>query len=199
MDPDAQLQLLRRAQGGDASAFNSLLRKYFPSVRRFAYSFAQDWAEADDLAQDALLRVFKSLDQFRGESAFSTWVFRIVRNTYIDRTRTRWFKMRKFSKPDDSLKTQSSPDETPEALSIKESDRRLLWSAIRALPAKHSNVIVLVDIEGMDYQEVAAIEGIPVGTVRSRLSRGRSLLTQKLMRSPTYANDQNNRLTRRSG
>ena len=183
MHDDAQLHLLRRAQEGDAGAFNQLLRTYLPSVRRFAYTFASDWAEADDLAQDAMLRVFRSIHSFRGDCAFSTWVFRIVRNTYIDRTRTRWFRMRKTSRPVDDLNMAADPTETPEAMTIKEAERLALWRAIKTLPAKHSNVIVLVDIEGLDYAEVATIEGVPVGTVRSRLSRGRALLGQKLERT----------------
>jgi RNA polymerase sigma-70 factor (ECF subfamily) len=173
--------LLTRAQGGDVRAFEDLLRAHLPRVRRFARAFAFVEADADDLAQDALLKVYKSLKLFRYQSAFSTWLFAVVRNSFLDSAKSRAGRQRGL---EDGLGEQHAraPAEAPladEALA-REQEKQRLWRALRQVPAEFRSALVLFDLEGHTYDELAAIEGVPVGTVKSRLFRGRALLRKLL-------------------
>jgi RNA polymerase sigma-70 factor, ECF subfamily len=173
--------LLTRAQGGDVRAFEALLQSYLPKVRRFARAFALVEADADDLAQDALIKVYKSLKLFRYQSAFSTWLFAITRNSFLDSAKSRAGRQRGV---EDSLNERHAraPSEAPladEELS-REQEKARLWRALRQVPAEFRSALVLFDLEGHTYDELAVIEGVPVGTVKSRLFRGRALLRKLL-------------------
>jgi RNA polymerase sigma-70 factor (ECF subfamily) len=173
--------LLTRAQGGDVRAFEALLHAYLPQVRRFARAFAALEADADDLAQDALIKVYKNLKLFRYQSAFSTWLFAITRNSFLDSAKSRAGRQRGV---EDGLSEQHAraPSEAPladEELS-REEEKRRLWRALRQVPPEFRSALVLFDLEGHTYDELAVIEGVPVGTVKSRLFRGRALLRKLL-------------------
>jgi RNA polymerase sigma-70 factor, ECF subfamily len=175
--PD-QKHLLARARQGDAAAFQDLLRPHLASVRRFSFSFCKDWTEADDLAQEALLRAYRAIGSFQGEASITTWLYTIVRSTCIDWRRGRLAHMRTREDPIDE-EAPSDQDLADDLLSGKqEADR--LWAAIRCLGPRFRVPLVLCDIEGMAYDEIARIEGIPVGTVRSRISRARDRLVDLL-------------------
>ena len=132
--------------------------------------------EAEDIAQDAIVKIFKSLKNFRGESSFSTWVFRIVKNVYFDAGR-KSFRRYETALPENfewmDKKTAEEDLERKELLVSVE-------SAVRALPYKFRMVVVLCDIDGFDYKEAAEILKVPVGTIRSRLSRARAMLKEVL-------------------
>jgi RNA polymerase sigma-70 factor (ECF subfamily) len=173
--------LLTRAQGGDVRAFEALLQAHLPQVRRFARAFAFVEADADDLAQDALIKVYKSLKLFRYQSAFSTWLFAVVRNSFLDSAKSRAGRQRKA---EDGLGEQhtraASEAPLPDAELEREQEKQRLWAALRQVPAEFRSALVLFDLEGHTYDELAAIEGVPVGTVKSRLFRGRALLRKLL-------------------
>ena len=188
---DTQQEYIRRAQSGNVSAFDTLIREYVPTIRRFAYAFAKTQADADDLAQDAMVRAYRSIGTYRGDASFSTWLYRITRNAYVDKTRTRWFRLRSASVSMDNAREQSDDRDTPETATLRQEQREFVWSVLRTLPNKYRNVLVLIDIEGMEYADVAQIEGVPVGTIRSRLSRGREQLAKKLGRVNTDDNAPN--------
>ena len=173
--------LLTRAQAGDVRAFEDLLRSHLPQVRRFARAFAYVEADADDLAQDALIKVYKSLKLFRYQSAFSTWLFAVVRNSFLDSAKSRAGRQRGV---EDGLGEQHAraPSEAPladEELE-REQEKQRLWGALRQVPEEFRSALVLFDLEGHTYDELAAIVGVPVGTVKSRLFRGRALLRKLL-------------------
>jgi RNA polymerase sigma-70 factor (ECF subfamily) len=173
--------LIARAQEGDVRAFEELLAGHLPQVRRFARAFAPREAEADDLAQEALLKVYRSIKLFRYQSAFSTWLYAVVRNLFLDAAKSRAGKERAVEESLEAKHTSHLPaGEQPDERMDREEERERLWRALRQVPPEFRSALVLFDLEGRSYDEVAAIEGVPVGTVKSRLSRGRSALKRLL-------------------
>jgi len=174
-------QLLERAQRGDSSAFGLLIHPHLDAIRRFAYSFARDWNDADDLAQEALIKAFRSLSAFESRSALTTWLYTVVRSVCQDHRRA---SARRASHLHDGLGPEDDIADQGE-LQDEELERKdeadALWAAIRCLPPEFRVCVVLFDIEGLSYEEIAEVEAVPIGTVRSRLSRGRGRL-EKLLR-----------------
>lgn len=177
MENDELRALITEAQDGSVRAFELLISAHLPQVRRFARAFARSDADADDLAQEALVKVYKSLRSFRFQSAFKTWLYALVRNVFLDAVRSRAGRERSLEEPlpVDHAKVPSSSEPADEGIARAE-ERRRMWYALRELPPEFRTAVVLFDVEGHTYDEVAAIEGVPVGTVKSRLSRGRTLL-----------------------
>jgi len=173
--------LIARAQQGDTRAFEQLVASHLGLVRRYARAFASYEAEADDLAQDALLKVYRSLRLFQCQSAFSTWLYTVVRSVYLDAVKNRSARERARERVLESWDTAQEPTApAADELLSREQDRHRVWQALRQVPTEFRSALVLFDIEGRSYDEIAAIEGVPVGTVKSRLSRGRSHLKRLL-------------------
>jgi len=174
---DAQHALISEAQDGNVRAFELLVASHLSRVRRFARAFALSDADGDDLAQEALVKAYKNLRSYRFQSSFETWLHAVVRNAFLDAVRSRAGRERAQEEPLTVDHGQVASEGVPadEGLSRAE-ERTHLWRAIQALPTEFRSAIVLFDVEGHPYEEVAAIEGVPVGTVKSRLSRGRALL-----------------------
>ena len=172
--------LILRAQGGEVRAFEELIAGQLPRVRRYARAFLPSEPDADDLAQEALVRVYRGLRSFRYQSAFSTWLFTVVRSTFLDGLKGRAGTRRALEEPlrpeHGELEGGERPDE---ALSAAQ-DRGRVWEALREVPVEFRTALVLFDIEGCSYDEVAAVEGVAVGTVKSRLHRGRAHLRRLL-------------------
>jgi RNA polymerase sigma-70 factor (ECF subfamily) len=171
--------LVARAQHGEVRAFEELVRAHLGVVRRYARAFALREADADDLAQDALVKVYRSLRQFRYQSAFSTWLYTVVRSVFLDAAKSRAGRARAYEA---AARDADDADPAPSAdeLLAREQDRERVWGAIRQVPVEFRGALVLFDVEGKTYDEVAAIERVPVGTVKSRLSRGRAYLKRVL-------------------
>ena len=184
-----QAQMLERARQGNHAAFSAFIEAYVPTIRRFALALERNPDDADDLAQDALLRIFKSLPGFRHESSFSTWCYRVVRNTAVDRSRLRWFRLAKQSVQLIAADSDRPDPTTPESLSIERHRKALLWQCIGQLPVKLRTCLVLIDIEGLTYDEVSLVEQVPIGTVRSRLSRAREKLKDLVKNTSSDASD----------
>lgn len=172
--------LIARAQQGDVRAFETLLGGQLVQVRRLARAFASE-ADADDVAQEALLKVYRSLRQFRYQSAFSTWLFAVVRSVFLDFAKSRAGRQRSREEPLAPHADHPDGTDRADALLAAEEDRQRVWQALREVPLEFRTALVLFDIEGRSYDEVAAIEAVPVGTVKSRLSRGRAHLRRLLL------------------
>lgn len=169
--------LITEAQDGSVRAFELLIASHMPAVRRFARAFVASDADVDDLTQEALVKVYKSLRSFRFQSAFKTWLYSVVRNVFFDATRSRAGRERTLEEPLEVEHARAPSDAVPADEGIaRAEEKERLWRALRALPAEFRTAVVLFDVEGHSYEEVAAIEGVPVGTVKSRLSRGRAQL-----------------------
>lgn len=179
--------LVARAQEGDVRAFEELVRVHLGVVRRYARAHAPREADADDLAQDALLKAYRCLRQFRYQCAFSTWLFTIVRSVFLDAARSR---ARRERAHEAHARCEGEPDAAPapDELQAREQDRARIWRALRQVPVEFRGAVVLFDVEGKTYDEVAAVEGVAVGTVKSRLSRGRAhlrrILEEEALSSP---------------
>jgi RNA polymerase sigma-70 factor, ECF subfamily len=167
-----------------AACFESLVREHQASIFRVAYRLTGDRDEAEDLVQEALVEAFEAFHRYRSGSFFDRWLFRIMRNTFLDskrRTSKTTFQSIDTSKPE-SRKTRDlgvSPFAADTELMARTLDGPI-QEALDALPADFRLVVVLADIEGLSYEEVSEIVGRPIGTVRSRLHRGRMVLKEKL-------------------
>jgi RNA polymerase sigma-70 factor (ECF subfamily) len=189
MEPEEIESLVRRSQQGDVPAFERLIAAHLPQVRRFARAFAHHDEAASDLAQDALLKVYRSIGSYRFQSAFSTWLYAIVRNVYLDSVRSRAGKDRASERSLEPRHVDGGPMADPDAFRAdhrleREQERRLVWAALAQIPPEFRATLVLFDIEGLSYDEIAAIEKSPLGTVKSRLSRGREHLRRALGGAP---------------
>jgi RNA polymerase sigma-70 factor (ECF subfamily) len=179
--------LVREARGGDTRAYGELVRRYQDRVYTLIYGLIQNHDDALDLTQDVFLRAYGSLRHFREQAVFYTWLYRIALNACID------FNRRKKRHPEPcSLHDQGlgeigfepwdrRPTSQPElALENKELGR-LLRRAIQRLPEPQRMAVVLHDIEGLQHKEIAALLNCPIGTVKSRIQRGRSELRMMLL------------------
>ena len=187
--PGEDSDLVKAFQTGDTTAFDSLVLKHKDRVFNLCYWFLGDKQEANDSAQDAFIKAYRSLKKFRFESAFSTWLYRIAANTCKNRLKSSEYKQKKktvsLHNPSEEEGTHSVmeiSDESPSPINGLEMKERaiLIQKAIRSLPSDKRSVVVLRDIEGLSYEEVSKITGLNVGTVKSKLSRARLELRAKL-------------------
>src|SRR5579884_2870129 len=178
--------LIERCKRGDRAAFDTLIRAYEKRVYNLAYRLCGHYDEANDISIDALMRVFQSIHLFRGEANFSTWLFRIVTNVYLDRRkRTRnkqHLSLEEYIELEENSVARQIEDVAPTPSMVAEDKERqeLLQQAISALPDYQRAMIVLYHKEGLSYEEIADVLGLPIGTVKSRLNRARLLLREKL-------------------
>jgi len=172
---------------GRARLFEDLLRKHEYQLYRLAYRLTGNRDDAEDLVQDSVLEALRSFDQFHLGSRFDRWMQRIITYNFIDRQRTRpKVRVESLDQPregeEDDQRTLEVPDVTDDPAHLLE-ERELAEPVQRALdelPAEYRAVVVLSDIEDYSYEEVAVALKVPIGTVRSRLNRGRNILRDKL-------------------
>lgn len=176
-------------QAGDKTAFDALVLRHKDKLYNLCYWFLGDRQEANDSTQDVFIKVFRSLKKFRFESTFSTWLYRIAANTCKNRLKSSDFRQKKkmvrLNNPGKKGNGQYAAeihDKTPSPMVELEKKERLMLiqKAIASLPTDQSTVVVLRDIEGFSYEEVSKITGLNFGTVKSRLSRARQQLREKL-------------------
>lgn len=182
-DPLDNDELIKRAQAGDVRSFETLVEVHIPRLRRFARSFAKSEADADDLAQEAMIKVYRSLRGYRFESSFSTWLYRVTKNCFMDAQRTAASRERTVAAASESAGAGQAAEAfatAPDVILLRAEERASLWAAIGRISAEFRTVLVLCDVEGLGIGEVAAIETVPEGTVKSRLHRGRAQLARLL-------------------
>jgi RNA polymerase sigma-70 factor (ECF subfamily) len=175
--------LIQRAQKGDRRAIDELVSKYQARAYQFAYRLTGNQDDAADLVAEAFVRVYTALPRFRRDSQFSTWLFRIVTNCFLDA------KKKENRRPTDQLEdawldadarsTIVQPD-SPEETSEKAEREEIMSRAISKLPEYQRAMIVMFHIENLSYEEIAGTLDLPVGTVKSRLNRARLALREIL-------------------
>lgn len=171
---ESEAELLRRAKHGDDQAFGRLVEPSIDPAYRLALRILGDVHDAEDALQDALYKAWKALPRFRGEAKFSTWLYRIVWRTCVDRTRRR-------DPAPTEVGSVSAPQEfDPEARFEEAEERRTIEAALRRLPLPYQAVITLFYLEDLPLKEVAAILDLPVGTVKTHLHRARRALRTAL-------------------
>jgi RNA polymerase sigma-70 factor (ECF subfamily) len=186
---DADRALVERAQRGDSRAFEMLVVKYQRRIERLISRMVRDADLVHDVAQEAFIRAYRALPQFRGESAFYTWLYRIAVNTAkktlveIKRDPVSTDSARARGGDDDEtyrVDTELSDGETPEALLASKEIAATVNAAIDALSEDLRQAITLREIEGLSYEEIADVMNCPIGTVRSRIFRAREAIASKL-------------------
>ena len=187
MTADASdLSLVQRVQRGDKGAFDVLVLKYQHKVVKLVMRYVRNPAEAEDIAQDDFIKAYRALPQFRGDSAFYTWLYRIAINTaknaVVARDRNPVDFDLDMTNTEESYEMQGrlKDSETPEALVLTDEIRTTVNAAIANLPDDLRTAIVLRELEGLSYEEIAATMDCPVGTVRSRIFRAREAIDSRL-------------------
>lgn len=184
---DDEKNLLTKAKNNDIDAFEKLIEIYQKKVFNIAFRMMGNYEDANDAAQEVFIRVFRSLESFKEQSAFSTWIYRITTNVCLDELRKKKNKKliyidEEIKNEDGEVKRQIESDEpTPEILAEKNEIKKFINEAINSLSEEHKLVIVLRDIQGFSYNEIASITKTPEGTVKSRINRARQALKEILV------------------
>jgi RNA polymerase sigma-70 factor (ECF subfamily) len=182
-------EFIERLKNNDADAFDTLVTRYSADIYALLYRLTENPEEAADLTQETFLRALKAIKNFRGEADLKTWLFRIAINE--SRNRFRWWKRRKIEKmisldaPAGNSETAlsetfSSDSANPEQEILRVEREDALHRALQSLPEIFRQAVVFCDIEGLSYEEIASALEINVGTVKSRIARGREELRRKL-------------------
>ena len=185
-DREADQVLVERVQQGDKQAFGLLVAKYQRRLMRLIARLVRDPAEVEDVAQEAFIKAYRALPGFRGESAFYTWLYRIGINTAKNHLASKGRNV-PTATAFDSEEAENYDDgehlrdhNTPERLLMSKQIGATVNAAMEALPEDLKNAIVLREIDGMSYEEIAQIMDCPIGTVRSRIFRAREAISEKL-------------------
>jgi RNA polymerase sigma-70 factor (ECF subfamily) len=188
--PEDEARLVERLRRRDEAAFNVFVRMYEQRVFALVQRMLGNRAEAQDLAQEVFITVFKSIDSFRGDSRLGTWLYRVAINhcknriKYLDRRSTRAHDVIDDANEGDVSDggavgaRPARPDEAMEGSELE----RAVQRALASLEQEHRELIVLRDLEGLAYEEIVAITGLPDGTVKSRLHRARAALREAIER-----------------
>ena len=188
-DADADVLLVERVKLGDVRAFEMLVVKYQRRIERLIGRMVRDVDLVQDIAQETFIRAYRALPQFRGESAFYTWLYRIAVNSakkaLLDMKRDPLVSetsMRSDEDEEENSRAESelTDGETPEALLASKEIAAAVNSAIEALSDELRQAITLREIEGLSYEEIAEVMNCPIGTVRSRIFRARDAIAAKL-------------------
>lgn len=177
----SEKELVEGCRAGDRDALNELVRRYQPAVLRVAASMIGTY-DVEDLVQDIFIKIVRRIRSFEGRSALFTWIYEITVNHCRDeirrRRRRRWFSLQAASK---ELNEQAAADFNSISNQVETKDlQRLVRSEISRLPEKYRELIVLRDLEGLSYEEVAAVTGLEVKLVKSRLHQGCQLLLTRM-------------------
>lgn len=186
MDRELDQELVERAQKGDKRAFELLVMKYQRKLARLLSRMVRDPAEIEDITQESFIKAYRALPQFRGESAFYTWLYRIAVNTaknYLVARGRRAPTTTEFSSEDaegfedaELLRDIATPDAELQTKQIAGAVNK----AVEALPEELRTAITLREIEGLSYEEIAQMMDCPIGTVRSRIFRAREAIAEKI-------------------
>ena len=181
----SDLALVERVQRGDKSAFDVLVLRYQQKVLKLVARYVRDAMEAEDVTQEAFIKAYRALPAFRGDSAFYTWLYRIAINTaknalVSSKRRPLDYDLDLQDSSQQQLHARLQDDATPEHLLLTEEIRTTVNGAMAELPEDLRTAIVLREIDGLSYEEIAAAMDCPVGTVRSRIFRAREAIDRKL-------------------
>ena len=183
--PESDQRLVERVQRGDKAAFDVLVRKYQHKIVKLVTRYVHDGSEALDVAQEAFIKAYRAIHGFRGDSAFYTWLYRIAINTaknhLVAEGRRPLERGVDLQDPDQyDMQARLRDMDTPERLLLTDEIQRTVEQAIEELPEDLRTAIVLRELEGMSYEQIAETMACPVGTVRSRIFRAREAIDHKL-------------------
>ena len=179
------LELVRRAQRGERGAFDLLVLRYQHRVVKLVARLLRDPTEAEDVAQDAFVKAYRALGSFRGDSAFYTWLYRIAVNTARNSMASRQRRPLDYEadlneSEQAAVESRMRHGDTPEAAALSDEIHRTVNHAVEQLPEDLRTAIILREVEGLSYEEIAEAMDCPVGTVRSRIFRAREAIARSL-------------------
>jgi RNA polymerase sigma-70 factor (ECF subfamily) len=188
MEREADQILVSRVQAGDQAAFNVLVLKYQRRVLRLVSRIVRDPAEVEDVVQEAFIKAYRALPQFRGDSAFYTWLYRIAVNTaknHLVSLGKQPIPMTDLTAEEDDTESFEArsvvvDNQTPESLLLSRQIAETVNRSIESLPADLRTAITLREIEGLSYEEISEAMNCPIGTVRSRIFRAREFVAAEL-------------------
>ena len=177
---EADLALVRRAKKGDYRAFDLLVLKYQSRIVSIAFKFVKEIQLAEDISQESFIKAYRSIDSFREESAFYTWLYRITANTaknyLVSKGRRKESSISDLSISENEDFFELPNNDSPEQILMAQSLKNTIYDALSGLPEETRTALSLREFEGLNYEEIAEIMNCPVGTVRSRIFRGREAL-----------------------
>ena len=186
-----EIELVRAAQGGDESAFEELVRTYEKKIYHLSLRMCNNQEDALEIAQETFLSAWRGLRFFRGDSSFSTWLYRLASNAAIDflRREGRQSALSGLSLDDESLRLDppDSPAASPHAHLERKELRAALEMGLMALSAEHRQILLLRELQGMSYEEIAGVLDLDLGTVKSRIARAREKLRKYLIQSGNFS------------
>jgi RNA polymerase sigma-70 factor (ECF subfamily) len=201
LSPERERQLVRQLQSGDRGALGELLGAYHRRVYHQCLRMLSNPDDAAEVTQDALTKAIQHVDGFKGDSRFGTWLFRIAMNVSISHLRRR--KVRQAASLDKQASADTGSDQAADLKALLSQRREpqpdqsveqreqveLLMAALDRLEANLKGVILLRDLQGMDYQQIADVMGVPVGTIKSRLFRARLALREAMVQQDQAAGE----------
>ena len=184
-EQDLDHELVKRVQAGDSRAFDLLVRKYQHKMTSVITRYVNDWAEAQDVAQEAFIRAYRAIGNFRGDSQFYTWLYKIATNTAKN------YLVSQGRRPptddvqvDDAVHLDAAvrlkDSSTPERELMRQEIERTVFDTVEALPEELRQAITLREVDGLSYEEIAERMSCPIGTVRSRIFRAREAIDVRL-------------------
>lgn len=183
----ADLEIVKRVQAGDIEAYNILVLRYQHKAVKVAYDYVHNYVDANDVAQEAFIRAYRAIGSFRGESAFYTWLFRIVANaakSFLEQNQKHRYSMDvddpEFDHEHD-INGALTNIESPDTLIESEELQNVISKAFSELPEDLRRAITLREINNKSYEEIATMTGAPIGTVRSRIFRARQMIEEKIV------------------
>jgi len=177
-------ELVQQSINGDLDAFDQLVRRYEGKVYGLAYRFMGNHADASDLAQETFLRIYQALARFRGDSSFATWLYRIAANACRDELRKR--QRRRSVSMDEMVDVSpanvpvAGDDYSPEEVVQRDEVQRQVQDCLNELSEDHRLILLMREMQGMSYEEIAGVLGCSLGTVKSRISRARNALKERM-------------------
>ena len=178
--------IVERVQQGDKEAYNILVLRYQHKVCDIAYKYVNNYVDANDIAQESFIRAYRALANFRGESSFYTWLYRIVSNTaksYLEQNQKHRYSVDVDDPDFDNqldVKGLLISNDSPDALLESDELHKIVSQAMEDLPEDLKRAIVLREVEEMSYEDIASIMDTPIGTVRSRIFRARQFIEDRL-------------------
>lgn len=173
-------ELVAAAQRGEGAAMDALLRRHYDRVHAVTRRIAGGSRDADDAAQEAMIRIVRNLDRFDGRSSFGTWVYRIATNAALDELRRRKRRPQLHLVDDDHESGREVADDMAHREVDSVVDRLAIDEALAVLPDEFRTAVVMRDVGDLDYREISEVLDVPVGTVKSRIARGRKMLVEQL-------------------
>lgn len=188
-------ELVKKCAEGDEQAFDVLVKTYQTKIINIAYGMLQDREEANDIAQEVFIKLYRKIGSFSGEASLDTWIHRVTVNASLDVLRKRGRRVRTvpLETENDDAQTVELPvaddRSSPEKVTLQNERRRMLLEAIGRLGEKYRSVLVLREFEDLDYEQIATVLDISVGTVKSRLNRAREKLRNLLEKQASNDTD----------